>query len=233
MENFYQGVMISPCTQVESLLMVRFFSMDDSHVWSPYGKCVVLRKTYCQYLVRMPWRILNGDVRAIFQRQTLCSPRRFNGATAPFHSLYGAAALLYLPESMDLCVVNGQVVGAVRGGHVAVGCSLELMLPKAFLWCDPTLSSLPIDLTHSPNRAWLIFFPFVAANFFFSFSDACFLQACSPVQLPIFFLDACFLQASSPVLEIFFQWCDCTFSSLSMVLLHLFHPSNLAISCQE
>ena len=60
---------------------------------------------------------------------------------------------------MGLCIVNGLVVGAIRGGHATVGCSLELMLVEALLWCGPTLSSFTIDLTHAPNRARLILFP--------------------------------------------------------------------------
>ena len=38
------------------------------------------------------------------------------------------AAPLYSPELMGLCIVNGLAVGAVCGGHVAAGCSGELML---------------------------------------------------------------------------------------------------------
>ena len=67
-----------------------------------------------------------------------------NGAAIPCYPLkwfstdffsplpYGVAAPLYLSESMGLYVVNGLVVGAVRGGHATVVCSLELMLPGAF-----------------------------------------------------------------------------------------------------
>lgn len=162
----------------------------------------------------MPWRILNGNVRAIFQRQTSCSPRRFNGATAPFHSLYGATVLLYLPKSMDLCVVNGLVVGAVCGGHAAVGYSLKLMLLEPFLWCDPTLSSF-IDLTHSPNRVWLIFFLFGVANFFFF--SRCVL---SPSLLSGVAANFFFLCVFPPSLL------SGARNLLSMVRLHFFLPLN-------
>ena len=99
-----------------------------------------------------------------------------------FPLLYGAAVSLYLPESMGLCVVNGLVVGAVCGGHAAVGYNLELMLPGAFLWCGPTLFSFPIDLTHAPNRARLLLFLVWCCQFSF-----CWIPLSTKVPSPVVF----------------------------------------------
>ena len=127
-----------------------------------------------------------------------CLPRKFNGVTAPFPSLNGVAAPLQLPESMGLCVVNGLVVGAVCGGHAAVGYNLELMLPGAFLWCGPTLFSFPIDLTHAPNRARLLLFLVWCCQFSFCWIPPSYQSPISGRFLMLHFLFFFSLKISFP-----------------------------------